>query len=101
MFGRKCNKQAFKINYPWPPNMSHTDFRGGFWIIKTLVYEQESSAPNFIPKDLLDIICILERDEWHHSYKIVRNRTGFALIAKFGAKNVESNRRTTLHFNKQ
>ena len=51
--------------------------------------EQESSAPNFIPKDLLDIICILERDERHHSYKIVRNRTGFSLIAKFGAKNVE------------
>ena len=52
--------------------------------------EQESSAPNFIPKDLLDIICILERDERHHSYKIVRNGTGFSLIAKFGAKNVES-----------
>ena len=52
--------------------------------------EQESSAPNFIPKDLLDIICILERDERHHLYKIVRNRTGFLLIAKFGAKNVES-----------
>ena len=33
--------------------------------------EQESSAPNFIPKDLLDIICILERDERHHSYKIL------------------------------
>ena len=52
--------------------------------------EQESSAPNFIPKDLLDIICILERDERHHSYKIVRNRTGISLIAKFGDKNVES-----------
>ena len=52
--------------------------------------EQESSAPNFIHKYLLDIICILERDERHHSYKIVRNRTGFSLIAKFGAKNVES-----------
>ena len=52
--------------------------------------EQESSAPNFIPKDLLDIICILERDERHHSYKIVRNRTGFSLTAKFGAKNVET-----------
>ena len=44
--------------------------------------EQESSAPNCIPKDLLYIICILERDERHHSYKIVRNRTGFSLIAK-------------------
>ena len=52
--------------------------------------EQESSTPNFIPKDLLDIICILERDDRHHSYKIVRNRSGFSLIAKFGAKNVES-----------
>ena len=52
--------------------------------------EQESSTLNFIPKDLLDIICILERDDKHHSYKIVRNRTGFSLIGKFGAKNVES-----------
>ena len=51
--------------------------------------EQEFSTPNSIPKDL-DIICILERDERHHLYKIVRNRTGFSLIAKFATKNVES-----------
>ena len=67
--------------------------------------EQESSAPNFIPKNLVDIICILERDERHHSYKIVRNRTGFSLIAKFGAKNVETtplknnaSAKTTAHY---
>ena len=46
--------------------------------------EQESPAPKFIPKDLLDIICILERDERRHSYKIVQNRTGFSLKAKLG-----------------
>ena len=52
--------------------------------------QKESSVTNFIPKDLLDIICILERDEKHHSYKIIRNRNGFSLIAKFRAKNAES-----------
>ena len=39
--------------------------------------QKESSPANFIPKDLLDIICILERDENHHSYKIIRIRYGF------------------------
>ena len=52
--------------------------------------QQKSSAANFIPKDLLDIICILERDENHHLYKIIRIRNGFSLIAKFRAKNAES-----------
>ena len=33
--------------------------------------EKEFTASNFIPKDLLEIICILERGEKHHSYKII------------------------------
>ena len=51
--------------------------------------EKESTASSFIPKDLLDIICILERDE-KHSYEIIRNRNNFSLIAEFRAKNTES-----------
>ena len=52
--------------------------------------QMESSAANFIPKDLLDITCILQRDEKRHSYKIIRNWSGFSLVAKFRAKNAES-----------
>ena len=36
--------------------------------------DKEFTASNFIPEKLLDIICILERDEKHHSYKIIRNK---------------------------
>ena len=32
--------------------------------------EKEFTASNFIPKFLLEIISILERDEMHHSYKM-------------------------------
>ena len=46
--------------------------------------KMEFTASYFIPEKLLDIICILERDEKHHSYKIIRNKTNFSLIAKFG-----------------
>ena len=35
---------------------------------------------------LLDIICILKRDEKHHSYKIIGIGMLFSLIAKFRAK---------------
>ena len=52
--------------------------------------KKEFTASNFIPGRLLDIICILERDEKHHSYKIIRNKKTFSLIAKFGAKNEET-----------
>ena len=31
--------------------------------------KKEFTASNFIPKDLLEIICILERGKKHHSYK--------------------------------
>ena len=69
-----------------------------FWLRREPAAQETDALPlshsttekKNIPKDLLDIICILERDERHHSYKIVRNRTGFSLIAKFGAKNVET-----------
>ena len=49
----------------------------------------EFTASNFIPKDLLKIICILERGEKHHSYKIIRKRNHFSLITKFPARNGE------------
>ena len=52
--------------------------------------KEDFTASNFIPKNLLDIICILERDEKHHSYKIIRKRYDFSLIAKFRAKRAES-----------
>ena len=43
-----------------------------------------------MPKDLIDFICILERDEKCHSYKIIRKRKYFTLVTKFPAKNGES-----------
>ena len=52
--------------------------------------KKESTASNFIPESLLDIICILERDEKYNSYKIIRNRNNFSLIAKFPTENAES-----------
>ena len=52
--------------------------------------DKEFTASNFIPEKLLDIICILERDEKHHPYKIIRNKNNFSLIIKFGAKNAET-----------
>ena len=48
---------------------------------------------SFIPKDLQASRHHLhsrERDEKHHSYKIIRNWSGFSLVAKFRAKNAES-----------
>ena len=52
--------------------------------------DNEFTASNFIPEKLLDIICILERDEKHHPYKIIRNKNNFSLIVKFGDKNAET-----------
>ena len=52
--------------------------------------ETECTAANFMPKDLIEIICILERDEKCHSYKIIRKRKYFTLVTKFPAKNGES-----------
>ena len=52
--------------------------------------ETEFTASNFMPGDLLEIICILERGEKCHSYKIIRKRNYFTLVTKFPAKNGES-----------
>ena len=52
--------------------------------------KKEGSSTNFMPDDLLEIICILERREKHNSYKIIRKRNHFSLITKFPAKNGES-----------
>ena len=43
-----------------------------------------------MPRDLLEIICILERGKKCHSYKIIRKRNYFTLVTKFPAKNGES-----------
>ena len=51
--------------------------------------EKEFTASGFIPKNVLEIICILERGKKHLSYKIIRNRNHFSLIAKFPARNGE------------
>ena len=51
--------------------------------------EKEFTASDFIPKDLLEIISILERGKMHHSYKIIHNRNHSKLIAKFPARNGE------------
>ena len=49
--------------------------------------KKEGSYTNFMPDDLLEIICILERGEKHNPYKIIRKRNYFSLITKFPAKN--------------
>ena len=52
--------------------------------------KKEGSSTNFIPDDLLEVICILERGKKHYSYKIILKRNYFSLITKFPAKNGES-----------
>ena len=52
--------------------------------------KKEGSSTNFMPDDLLEIICILDRREKHNPYKIIRKRNYFSLITKFPAKNGES-----------
>ena len=52
--------------------------------------KKEGSSTNFMPDDLLEVICILERGKKHYSYKIIRKRKYFSLITKFPAKNGES-----------
>ena len=37
--------------------------------------EMEFKASNFMPKDLIEIICILMRGEKCHSYKIIPKRS--------------------------
>ena len=52
--------------------------------------KKEGSSTNFMPDDLLEVICILERGKKHNSYKIIPKRNCFSLIFKFPAKNGES-----------
>ena len=51
--------------------------------------KKEGSSTNFMPDDLLEVICILERGKKHYSYKIIRKRNYFSLITKFPTKNGE------------
>ena len=51
--------------------------------------KKEGSSTNFMPDDLLEVICILERGKKHYLYKIIRKRNYFSLITKFPAKNGE------------
>ena len=71
----------------WRPKMSHANFGEGFWKIK--IWIRSSLLPILYQKNFQDIICILEREEKHNSYKIIRNKNNFSLIAKFGDKNAE------------
>ena len=52
--------------------------------------KKEGSSTNFMPDDLLEVICIHERGKKHNSYKIIRKRNYFSLITEFPAKNGES-----------
>ena len=50
--------------------------------------EAEITTSNFMPRDLTEIICILEIGEKCHSYKIIQKRNYFTLVTKgFPAKN--------------
>ena len=71
--------------------------------------KMEFTASNFMPRDLLEIICILEKGEKCHSYKIIRKRNSLTLVTKFPAKNGEwtplknnaSGRQTASHHDKK
>ena len=52
--------------------------------------ETEFTASNFMPRDLLEIIYILERCEKCHLYKIIQKGNHFTFVTKFPAKNGES-----------
>ena len=53
------------------------------------VDETELTVSNFMLKDHIEIICILERGEKYHSYKIKRKKNYFTLVTKFPNKNGE------------
>ena len=86
----------------------HPEFQRGILELK-IMDRKEGSSTSFMPDDLLEIFCILERGEKHNSYKIIRKRNYFSLITKFPAKNGESiplkncasARRTTTHQEKR
>ena len=74
----------------WRSKMSHVNFKGGFWNFIILIKRRVLSSTNFMPDDLLEVICILEKGKKHNSYKIIRKRNYFSLITNFPAKNGES-----------
>ena len=43
---------------------------------------QDKPASSFIPPTMLDIICLLENDEFQASWKLIRNLDSFSLIVK-------------------
>ena len=45
--------------------------------------KKEGSSTNFMPDDLLEVICILERGKKHYSYKIIRKRNYFLSSPNF------------------
>ena len=49
--------------------------------------KKEFAAPNFKPERFLHIICILEGEEKHHSFKIIRNKKTFSLLPNLGPRN--------------
>ena len=51
--------------------------------------KKKGSSTNFMPDDLLKVICILEREKNHNLYKIIGKRNYFSLITKFPTKNGE------------
>ena len=51
--------------------------------------DTEFTASNFMPRDLIEIICILERGKKCHWYKIIRKRNYSTLVTKFLTKNGE------------
>ena len=55
------------------------EFQRGILELKKMD-KKEGSSTNFMPDDLLEIICILERGEKHNPYKIIRKRNYFSLI---------------------
>lgn len=49
--------------------------------------KQDDSVSNFIPRNLLEIICKLESDEVRHSWKLIRNLdSSFSLVIKSPAQ---------------
>ena len=55
--------------------------------------ETETFAASVIPKDRLDIICIIEIYGKHHAYEIIQNRNSFSLINNFAPSLRMQNRR--------
>ena len=48
---------------------------------------QDHPVSNFIPKHLLEIICILENDETRHSCVLIRNLGSLSFVTKTPANN--------------